>query len=71
MGTAPSFTPVKFWAAEFKCGRKRLGDVERSGHPNTATADENIAKAHQMMLDDRQIKAENATLPEEKQNPDP
>lgn len=25
---APSFTTVKFWVAEFKCGRKRLGHNE-------------------------------------------
>ena len=53
---APSFTTVKFWAAEFKRGRKSLGDDERSGRPKTATADDNIAKVHQMVLDDRRIK---------------
>ncbi|GFW41870.1 histone-lysine N-methyltransferase SETMAR [Trichonephila clavipes] len=54
--SAPSFTTVKFWAADFKRGRKRLGDVERLGCPNTATTDENIAKVQQMLLDDRRIK---------------
>ena len=54
--SAPSFTTVKFWAAEFKCGRKNSGDDERSGRPKTATTDENIAKVHQMALDDRRIK---------------
>lgn len=54
--SAPSFTTVKFWAAEFKRGRKSLGDDERSGRPKTATTDENIAKVHQMILDDRRIK---------------
>ncbi|XP_026319343.1 protein GVQW3-like [Hyposmocoma kahamanoa] len=54
--SAPSFTRVKFWAAEFKRGRKSLGDDERSGCPKTATTDENIAKVHQMVLDDRRIK---------------
>ena len=54
--SAPSFTTVKFWAAEFKRGRKSLGDDERSGRPKTATADENIAKVHQIVLDDRRIK---------------
>ena len=54
--SAPSFTTVKFWAAEFKRGRKSLGDDERSGRPKTATTDENIAKVHQMVLDDRRIK---------------
>ena len=50
---------MKFWAAEFKSGRKSLGDDERehSERPKTAkTTDENIAKAHKMVLDDRQIK---------------
>ncbi|XP_030746801.1 protein GVQW3-like [Sitophilus oryzae] len=54
--SAPSFTTVKFWAAEFKRGRKSLGDDERSGRQKTATTDENIAKLHQMVLDDRRIK---------------
>ena len=54
--SAPSFTTVKFWAAEFKRGRTSLGDDERSGRPKIATTDENIAKVHQMVLDDRRIK---------------
>ena len=33
--SAPSFNTVKFWAAEFKHGRKRLGDDECLGHPKT------------------------------------
>jgi len=37
--SAPSFTTVKFWAAEFKRGRKSLGDDERSERPKTATTD--------------------------------
>lgn len=54
--SSPSFTTVKFWAAEFKRGRTSLGDEERSGRPRTATTDENIAQVHQMVLDDRRIK---------------
>ena len=54
--SAPPFTTVTFWAAEFKRGRKSLGDDERSGRPKTATTDENIAKVHQMALDDRRIR---------------
>ncbi|XP_030758168.1 protein GVQW3-like [Sitophilus oryzae] len=54
--SAPSFTTVKFWAAEFKRSCKSLGDDERSGHPKIATTDDNIAKVHQMVLDDRRIK---------------
>ncbi|GFW46496.1 HTH_48 domain-containing protein [Trichonephila clavipes] len=51
--SAPSFISVKFWAAEFTRGRKSLEDDKRSGRPNT---DENIAKVHQIVLDDRRIK---------------
>src|SRR5436190_6983885 len=58
--SAPSFTTVKFWAAEFKRGRKSLGDDERSGRPKIATTDENIGKVHEMVLDDRRIKHEKA-----------
>ncbi|GFU25766.1 HTH_48 domain-containing protein [Trichonephila clavipes] len=49
--SASSFTTVKVWEAEFKRGRNSLGDDECSGRPNTATTDENITKAHQMVLD--------------------
>ncbi|GFS79632.1 histone-lysine N-methyltransferase SETMAR [Trichonephila clavipes] len=54
--SAPSFTTVKIWAAEFKRGRKSLGDDGCSGRPNTATIDENIAKVHKMVLDDHESK---------------
>ncbi|GFS76249.1 histone-lysine N-methyltransferase SETMAR [Trichonephila clavipes] len=37
--SAPSFTTVKFSAAEFKGGRKSLRDDERSRRPNTATTE--------------------------------
>ncbi|GFY01593.1 HTH_48 domain-containing protein [Trichonephila clavipes] len=54
--SAPSFTTVKFWVAEFKRGRKNLGDDEHSGRSNTANTDKNVAKVHQMVLDDHQFK---------------
>ena len=54
--SAPSFTTVKFWAAEFKRGRTSLKDEERSGRPKTATTDDNIAQVHQILLDNRRIK---------------
>ncbi|GFT21120.1 histone-lysine N-methyltransferase SETMAR [Trichonephila clavipes] len=47
---------MKFWAPEFQRGRKSLEDDERSRRPNTETTDENIAKVHQMVLDDSRIK---------------
>ncbi|GFU08864.1 HTH_48 domain-containing protein [Trichonephila clavipes] len=57
--SAPSFTTVKFWAAEFKHGCKSLRDDERSGCPNNATTDENITTVHQMVLYDSRIKKKN------------
>ncbi|GFT47169.1 HTH_48 domain-containing protein [Nephila pilipes] len=48
--SALSFTTVKFWAAEFKNGRISLEDGERLGRPKTATADDSIAKIHQVVL---------------------
>ncbi|GFV56460.1 HTH_48 domain-containing protein [Trichonephila clavipes] len=51
--SAPSFTTVKFWVAEFKRGRKSFEDDERSERSSTATTYENIAKVHQMVLDDQ------------------
>lgn len=35
---------------------KTLSDDNRLGRPKTATTDENIAKVHQMVLNDRPIK---------------
>ena len=40
---------------------KILGDDESSGRPKTATTDKNIAKVHQMALDDRRIKVREIT----------
>ncbi|GFU03186.1 histone-lysine N-methyltransferase SETMAR [Trichonephila clavipes] len=42
--------------AEFKRGRKSLGVDECLGRPNAATTDGNIAKVHQMGLDNHRIK---------------
>jgi hypothetical protein len=53
----PSFTTVIFWAAKFKHVLKSLGNDERSGTPKTVSTDKNIAKVHQMVLDNRRIKA--------------
>lgn len=45
-GSAPSFTTVKFWAAESKPARTSLEDDERSRRPKTATTNDNVAKIH-------------------------
>jgi hypothetical protein len=54
--SAPTSITVKFWEIEFKYGHKSMGDYEHSRHPKTATTNENIAKVHQMVLDNCQIK---------------
>ncbi|GFW79331.1 HTH_48 domain-containing protein [Trichonephila clavipes] len=56
-----SFTTVKVRGAEFKRGLKSLRDDERLGRLNTATTDENVAKIHQMVLDDHRIKEDQST----------
>ncbi|EFN78432.1 hypothetical protein EAI_13701, partial [Harpegnathos saltator] len=47
--SAPSFTTVKYWVAEFKRGRT-------SGRPNEVTTPEMVKKIHKMVLDDRRLK---------------
>ncbi|GFU45399.1 hypothetical protein NPIL_327871 [Nephila pilipes] len=47
---------MKFRSAEFKSVRTCLGHDERLGRPKTATTGDNIAKVHQIVLDDRRIK---------------
>lgn len=54
--SAPSFTTVKCWVAEFKRGRRSLEYDESPGRPKTVTTNDNIAKFHQLVLDDRRIK---------------
>lgn len=54
--SAPSFTTVKFWTAEFKRGRRSMEDDQRPGRPKTASTDNNIKKIHQMVINNRRIK---------------
>lgn len=54
--SAPSFTGVKCWAAEFKPSCKNLVDDELWGHLKTETTGNNISKVYQMVLDERRIK---------------
>ncbi|GFT93222.1 histone-lysine N-methyltransferase SETMAR, partial [Trichonephila clavipes] len=54
--SASSFTTVKFRIAELKRDCTSLGDDEHSGRPNAAITDENIAKVHQLVLEDHRIK---------------
>jgi len=54
--SSPSFSTIKKWAAEFKCGRTSLEDDPREGHPKSATTPEIIEQVHNMVLDDQRIK---------------
>jgi len=51
--SSPSFSTVKKWAAEFKCGHTSLEDDPREGHPTTPEINEQV---HNMVLDDRRMK---------------
>ena len=54
--SAPSFTTVKYWVAEFKRGRTSCQDEHRSGRPNEVTTSEMVKKIHKAVLDDRRLK---------------
>uniref|UniRef100_A0A3Q0QTS4 Histone-lysine N-methyltransferase SETMAR n=1 Tax=Amphilophus citrinellus TaxID=61819 RepID=A0A3Q0QTS4_AMPCI len=52
---APALSTLQKWAAKFKRGRESLKDDPRSGHPATATTQENIDRVHHMVTDDRHL----------------
>ena len=54
--SAPSFTTIKYWVAEFKRGRTNCQDEHRSGRPNEVTTPEMVKKILKMILDDRRLK---------------
>ena len=54
--SAPSFTTVNYWVAEFKRGHTSCQDEHRSGRPNEVTTPEIVKKIHKMVLDDRRLK---------------
>jgi histone-lysine N-methyltransferase SETMAR len=54
--SAPSFSTIKNWAAEFKRGRTSLEDDPREGRPKSATTPEIIEELHDMVLDYRRMK---------------
>lgn len=53
--SAPAYSTVKKWVADFKNGRESLTDGARSGRPLSATTAENINKIHDMIVNNRQI----------------
>jgi len=54
--SSPSFSTIKKWAAEFKCGRTSLAGDPREGRPKSATTPEIVEQVHNMALDDRRMK---------------
>ncbi|GFS53163.1 HTH_48 domain-containing protein [Nephila pilipes] len=52
---APSLTTMKIWASRFKRYSSSFVDDKRSGLPKIASTDDNFAKIHQMVLDERRI----------------
>jgi len=51
-----SFSTIKKWAAEFKCGRSSLEDNPRDGRPKSTTTPEIVEQVHDMSLDDGRMK---------------
>jgi len=54
--SSPSFSTIKKWAAEFKCGHTSLEDDPCEGHPKSATSSEIIEQVHLMVLADWRMK---------------
>jgi histone-lysine N-methyltransferase SETMAR len=55
--SSPLFSTIKKWAAEFKRGRTSLQADPREGRPKSATTPKIIEQVHDMVLDDRRMKA--------------
>jgi transposase len=56
VGSSPSFSTIKKWAAVFKCGRTSLEDDPREGRPKSGTIPEIVEQVHDIVLDDRRMK---------------
>jgi histone-lysine N-methyltransferase SETMAR len=56
-----SFSIIKKWAAKFKRDRTSLEGDPCEGHPKSATPPKIIEQVHDMVLDDRRMKAREIT----------
>ena len=54
--SAPLFTTIKYWVAEFKRSHTSCKEQHRSGRPNEVTTAEMVRKIHKMVWDDRRLK---------------
>ena len=54
---APSYTTVKNWVAQFKCGDFSTCIAPRPGRPKIVTIPEIIDQIHELISDDRRISA--------------
>jgi len=52
---APSYAPVKRWAAEFHQGRISLEDETQSGRPSEAVCEENCRAVENTVLQNRRV----------------
>jgi histone-lysine N-methyltransferase SETMAR len=54
-GSAPAYSTVAKWCAEFKRGRTSCDETPRPGRPKSAATDEIISKIHDLVMDDRRL----------------
>jgi histone-lysine N-methyltransferase SETMAR len=54
--SAPAYSTICFWMAEFKRGRTSIETIPSTGRPKEVTTEEMINKVHDVVLNDRRIK---------------
>lgn len=55
MESAPPYSTMAQWCAEFKCDRTSVKDDPRSGRPSTSVTQEMIEKVEKIVLNDRRV----------------